>query len=147
MSPAVSDPTPHPSPLPAGSRARIVAVVRPFRLDEVMEQLHLQGCRDVLVEQVRGYGRQKENLSIYEGHGFGGSFLPKVRLEFTVDGPALPGAMQAVCRGARTGRIGDGKIFVHRLDPVRPRGPGAPSASGAPPVFAPQHPSPPSPRP
>ena len=122
MSPADRDPTPQLSPLPAGSRARIVAVVRPFRLDDVMEELHGQGCRDVLVEQVRGYGRQKAHLSLYENHGFEGSFLPKVRLEFTVDGPALPATIQAVCRGARTGRIGDGKIFAQRLDPVTREG-------------------------
>ena len=121
MTPAADAAEPEVAPLPAGSRARVVAVVRPFRLDEVMAELHGQGCRDVLVEQVRGYGRQKEHLSLYETHGFEGSFLPKVRLEFTVDGERLPAIVRALCRGGRTGRIGDGKIFVHRVDAVGPR--------------------------
>lgn len=100
---------------PAGTLVRVVAVVRPFRLDPVMEELASLGSRDVLVEQVRGYGRQKAHLSLYAAEGFGSSFLPKVRLEFTVDGVRFGEAVQAICRGARTGRIGDGKIFAHAI--------------------------------
>jgi nitrogen regulatory protein PII len=103
------------APLPAGTLARIVAIVRPARLDAVIEALHPLGLRDVLIESVRGYGRQKEHLDLYgEGPGEGG-FLPKVRLQFVVGAAQLPLAIDAVRAGARTGRIGDGKIFVHAV--------------------------------
>jgi nitrogen regulatory protein PII len=101
--------------LPAGALARVVAIVRPVRLDAVIEALLPLGLRDVLVEPVRGYGRQKEHLDLYgEAPGEGG-FLPKVRLQFVVGAAQLQAAVDAVRAGARTGRIGDGKIFVHAV--------------------------------
>ena len=101
--------------LPAGALARVVAIVRPVRLDAVIEALLPLGLRDVLVEPVRGYGRQKEHLDLYgEAPGEGG-FLPKVRLQFVVGAAQLLAAVDAVRAGARTGRIGDGKIFVHAV--------------------------------
>jgi nitrogen regulatory protein P-II 2 len=106
-------------PLPSGARARLVAIVRPVRVDAVMEALHaLAGVapRDVLIEQVRGYGRQKTHLDFYEEGPCEGGFLPKVRLQFTVDAGQLEPAVAALRSGARTGRIGDGKVFVHVVE-------------------------------
>jgi len=106
-------------PLPPGTRARLVALVRPVRVDAVMEALAALGenaPRDVLIEQVRGYGRQKTHLDFYEEGPCEGGFLPKVRLQFTVDAAQLEPAITALRSGARTGRIGDGKIFVHVVD-------------------------------
>ena len=101
--------------LPLGALARVVAIVRPVRVDAVIEALLPLGLRDVLIEPVRGYGRQKEHLDLYgEGPGEGG-FLPKVRLQFVVGAAQLQAAIDAVRFGARTGRIGDGKIFVHAV--------------------------------
>jgi nitrogen regulatory protein PII len=100
--------------LPAGALARIVAMVRSVRVDAVMQQLQPLAPRDVLIEQVRGYGRQKTHLDFYEEGPCEGGFLPKVRLQFVVDGARLPEVVDAIREGARTGRIGDGKIFIHR---------------------------------
>ncbi len=104
------------APIAEPTRARIVAVVRSMCLDAVIEQLVPVAPSQLMIEQVRGYGRQKEHLQFYEEVGtWQGSFLPKVRLEFTVRGSAVPAAVDAVCRGARTGRVGDGKIFVQAV--------------------------------
>ena len=108
-------------PLPEGSRARVIAVVRAPGVDAVMERLLPLGPHLVALEQVKGYGRQKGHLEFYEAGHFEGGFLPKVRLEFTVDAERLAQAVDAVCRGARTGRIGDGKIFVHAVQETAPR--------------------------
>src|SRR5215470_14461743 len=102
-------------PLPPGALARLVTVIRPVRLDAVMEALVPLAPRDVLIEPVRGYGRQKTHLDFYE-EGFGDAgFLPKVRLQFSVESERLAEAVTALRNGARTGRIGDGKIFVHAV--------------------------------
>lgn len=109
------------APLAEPARARVVAVIRALRLDAVIEALLPIEPRDLLIEEVRGYGRQKEHLAFYEKVGeWQGSFLPKVRIEFTVDGPAASAAVTAVRSGAFTGRIGDGKIFVHPVRAPRP---------------------------
>ncbi len=113
---AMSEPAaPQLPPLPSGDLARLVAIVRPSRLDAVMEALHPLAPRDVLIEAVRGYNRQKTHLADYEEVGHEGGFLPKVRLQFVVEGARLAEAVQALCEAARTGRIGDGKVFVHRV--------------------------------
>jgi nitrogen regulatory protein PII len=102
-------------PLPAGALARIVAMVRSVRVDAVMQQLQPLAPRDVLIEQVRGYGRQKTHLDFYEEGPCEGGFLPKVRVQFVIDGTRVPEVVDAIREGARTGRIGDGKIFIHRM--------------------------------
>ncbi|MCB9897873.1 MAG: P-II family nitrogen regulator [Planctomycetes bacterium] len=106
-------------PLSPEACARVIAIVRPFLLDEVIEALLPLGVHDVLIQQVRGYGRQKSHLEFYGHDDFQGGFLPKVRLEFVVDGARLSDVIAAVRKGAHTGRIGDGKIFVHALHAVR----------------------------
>jgi nitrogen regulatory protein PII len=105
-------------PLPAGVRARVVAIVRASSLDAVMEALAPLAPGDVLIESVRGYNRQKSHLTDYEELSHEGGFLPKVRLQFVVGGEAVPEAVSALCGAARTGRIGDGKIFVHLVEPA-----------------------------
>jgi len=100
------------------TRARVVAVIRAHRLDGVVAALAGARPRDLLIEQVRGYGRQKGHLEVYEGGGFEGGFLPKVRLEFSVRSEDVRVAVEAVCAAARSGRIGDGKIFVHAVEGV-----------------------------
>ncbi len=107
-------------PLPEGSLARVVAVIRALGVDAVMERLLPLGPDHVALEQVKGYGRQKGHLEFYEAGHFEGGFLPKVRLEFTVPGERAEAAVDALCEGARTGRIGDGKIFVHAVRPESP---------------------------
>ena len=103
-------------PLPSPSWARVVAVIRPLGLDAAVEALAPVAPEDVLVEQVLGYGRQKGHLEFYEEAGFQGGFLPKVRLEFRVDVARLEEAIDCVSRAVRTGRIGDGKIFVQTIE-------------------------------
>ena len=105
-------------PLPDGALARLVAIVRASNVDAVMEALVPLAPRDVLIESVRGYNRQKTHLADYEEVGHEGGFLPKVRLQFMVPGAGLAAAVTAVCGAARTGRVGDGKIFVHRVEPA-----------------------------
>jgi nitrogen regulatory protein PII len=107
-------------PLPPDTRARVVAVIRAQQLDEVMAALQQLGVRDVLVQQVRGYGRQKGHLEFYAEGDHQGGFLPKVRLEFVVAGPDVPEVVESLRVAARTGRIGDGKLFVHPIAPLEP---------------------------
>ncbi len=103
------------SPLPPGSRARVMAVVRALSVDAVVEELLPFKPQHLQIEQVKGYGRQKGHLEFYEAGHFEGGFLPKVRIEFTVPSSQLEEALEAVSQAARTGRIGDGKIFVHAI--------------------------------
>ena len=115
---------------PEGALARVVAVVRAASLDAVMERVVPRVPGGVVgVELVRGYGRQKGHLAFYESAGFEGGFLPKVRLEFHVPPTEVDGAVEAVCEGARTGRIGDGKIFVQLVEPLDAGADGAEAAS------------------
>jgi len=95
------------------ARLRLVTVVKPVQLDAVVESLEPFAVRDVLVEQVRGYGRQKGHLGDYEELHEG--FLPKVRVECVVDEARAGDVVDAIRRAARTGRIGDGKVFVHEV--------------------------------
>lgn len=90
----------------------IVAVVKPFKLDEVREALVAAGVEGLTVSEVKGYGRQKGQTEIYRGAEYQVNFVPKVKLEAVVDEAAAPGAIEAIKRAAATGRIGDGKIFV-----------------------------------
>jgi nitrogen regulatory protein P-II 1 len=115
---------PEPRPLPEGAVARLVAIVRASHVDAIMEALSPLALRDVLVEPVRGYNRQKSHLAEYEELALEGGFLPKVRLQFVVDGAGLPPAVAAITEAARTGRIGDGKIFVHLVEPAARAGTG-----------------------
>ena len=107
-------------PLPSETPARVVAVIRAQQIDAVMACLYELGARDVLIQQVRGYGRQKGHLEFYSEGEHQGGFLPKVRLEFVVDGADVPDVVEQLRRAARTGRIGDGKNFVQPAAALEP---------------------------
>ena len=91
---------------------RIIAILKPFVLDAVIEALGPFLASEIEVVECRGYGRQKGHLELYAGTEYELSFLPKVRLEFSVDAERLDQALIQLSEAARTGRIGDGKIFV-----------------------------------
>jgi nitrogen regulatory protein P-II 2 len=93
-------------------KSRIVAIVKPFRLDAVILALKGLPVEGISVEEVRGYGRQKGHLELYQGTEYSITFLPKVRLELVCPLPETDGVVQAIRNAARTGRIGDGKILV-----------------------------------
>jgi nitrogen regulatory protein PII len=98
---------------------RVIAVIKPFRLDAVIEALGGIPAGEIQVEEVRGFGRQKGHLELYSGREYDIAFLPKVRVEFQVEDARLDDAVAAVVAEARTGRIGDGKIFVVDAAPGR----------------------------
>ncbi|MEZ5788280.1 MAG: P-II family nitrogen regulator [Xanthobacteraceae bacterium] len=96
----------------------IVAIIKPFKLDEVHDALNRIGISGMTVTEVKGYGRQKGHTEIYRGTEYAVSFLPKVRLEVVVPTDQVDQVLEAVVSAARTGQIGDGKIFVSTVDQV-----------------------------
>ena len=97
---------------------KIEAVIQPFKLDEVKDALKAAGVEGVTVSEVRGHGRQKGHTEAYRGHEYKVDFLPKVKLELIVGDSRLEQVVQALTAAARTGKIGDGKIFVSSIDEV-----------------------------
>jgi len=91
---------------------RLICIIKPFKLDPVLNALTELGIDDVTITEVRGYGRQKGHLELYHGSEYSITFLPKVKLEFSVEPDQLQTVISKVTESARTGRIGDGKIFV-----------------------------------
>jgi nitrogen regulatory protein PII len=96
----------------------ITAVIKPFKLDEVREALNQVGITGLTVTEVKGFGRQKGHTELYRGAEYVVDFLPKVKLEAVVDDKALDAAIDAIVKAARTGKIGDGKIFVRGVEQV-----------------------------
>jgi nitrogen regulatory protein P-II 2 len=94
----------------------VIAVIKPFKLDEVREALTRIGIHGMTVTEVKGYGRQKGHMEIYRGAEYAIHFLPKLRLEVAVASEQIDQVMDAVAAAAKTGQIGDGKIFVLPLD-------------------------------
>ena len=94
----------------------IMAVVKPFKLDEVREALVAAGVEGLTVSEVKGYGRQKGQTEIYRGAEYQVVFVPKVKLEAVVDDSGLARAVEAIKGAAATGKIGDGKIFVMAIE-------------------------------
>jgi len=94
----------------------IVAIIKPFKLDEVRQALTAIGVHGMTVTEVKGYGRQKGHTEIYRGAEYVVNFLPKLRIEIAVDSTVADKAIAAITGGARTGQIGDGKIFVTPID-------------------------------
>jgi nitrogen regulatory protein P-II 2 len=90
----------------------VMAIVKPFKLDEVREALAPLGVQGLTVTEVKGFGRQKGQTEIYRGAEYHVSFLPKVKIEVAVTADQVEGVIEAICRVAQTGKIGDGKIFV-----------------------------------
>jgi nitrogen regulatory protein P-II 1 len=91
---------------------KIEAVIKPFKLDEVKEALHDVGVSGITVTEAKGFGRQKGHTELYRGAEYVVDFLPKVKLEVVVEDGLVERVVEAIASAARTGRIGDGKIFV-----------------------------------
>jgi nitrogen regulatory protein PII len=96
----------------------ITAIVKPYKLDEVRQAIADIGVQGVTVTEVQGFGRQRGHTELYRGAEYSIDFLPKTRLEIAVDDDVAEQVIEAVCNVARTGKIGDGKIFVTALDEV-----------------------------
>ena len=96
----------------------VTAIVKPFKLDEVREALSAIGVQGVTVTEVKGFGRQKGHTELYRGAEYVVDFLPKVKIEAAVDDTIVDRVIEAVESAARTGKIGDGKIFVSPLEQV-----------------------------
>ena len=96
----------------------VTAIVKPFKLDEVREALSGIGVQGITVTEVKGFGRQKGHTELYRGAEYVVDFLPKVKIEAAVDDAIVERVIEAVEAAARTGKIGDGKIFVSALEQV-----------------------------
>jgi nitrogen regulatory protein P-II 2 len=94
----------------------IIAIIKPFKLDEVREALNRIGVNGMTVSEVKGYGRQKGHTEIYRGAEYVVNFLPKVRIEVAVASEQAERVIEALTTAARTGQIGDGKVFVSPLE-------------------------------
>jgi nitrogen regulatory protein P-II 2 len=90
----------------------VIAIVRPSRADELRQALSAVGVKGMTVSEVKGYGRQRGHTEIYRGAEYQVDFVPKVKIEVGVDDAELPVVMEAITRATKTGKIGDGKIFV-----------------------------------
>ena len=97
---------------------KIEAVIKPFKLDEVREALAGVGITGLTVTEVKGFGRQKGHTELYRGAEYVVDFLPKVKIEVVVSDSSAEGAIDAIVKAAKTGRIGDGKIFVTNVEQV-----------------------------
>ncbi|MGA2549994.1 MAG: P-II family nitrogen regulator [Burkholderiaceae bacterium] len=93
----------------------VTAIVRPHKLEELREALSAVGIQGITVSEVKGFGRQKGHTELYRGAEYAIDFLPKVKIEIAVSDGQLPLVASTILETARTGKIGDGKIFVHEL--------------------------------
>ena len=96
----------------------ITAIIKPFKLDEVREALSEVGVQGITVTEVKGFGRQKGHTELYRGAEYVVDFLPKVKIEAAVADELAEPAIEAIEKSARTGKIGDGKIFIYDLEQV-----------------------------
>lgn len=94
----------------------VIAIIKPFKLDEVRDALTAVGVHGLTVTEVKGYGRQKGHTEIYRGAEYAVSFLPKIKIEVAVPSELADAVIEAITSSARTGQIGDGKIFVSSLE-------------------------------
>ncbi|WP_417767111.1 P-II family nitrogen regulator [Stappia sp.] len=97
----------------------VMAIIKPFKLDEVRDALTSLGVQGLTVTEVKGYGRQKGHTEIYRGTEYAVSFLPKLKIEVAVASDLADKVVEAIAGAAKTGQIGDGKIFVYALDQVQ----------------------------
>jgi nitrogen regulatory protein P-II 1 len=97
---------------------KVEAVIKPFKLDEVKEALHEIGLQGLTVIEAKGFGRQKGHTELYRGAEYVVDFLPKVKIEVVIEDNMLERTVEAITQAARTGRIGDGKIFVTDVQQV-----------------------------
>ena len=97
---------------------RVTAIIKPFKLEDVREALSKVGVKGITVTEVKGFGRQKGHTELYRGAEYVIDFLPKVKLEAVVSADQLDPCLEAITNAARTGKIGDGKIFIENIDRV-----------------------------
>ena len=97
---------------------KIEAIIKPFKLDDVKDSLHEVGVSGITVTEVKGFGRQKGHTELYRGAEYVVDFLPKVKVEVIVQDSLVDRAIEAIVKAARTGKIGDGKIFVTTVEQV-----------------------------
>ena len=95
---------------------KIEAIIKPFKLNDVKDALHEVGLQGMTVTEVKGFGRQKGHTEIYRGSEYTVDFLPKIKLEMILPDAVVPAAVEAIIRSARTGKIGDGKVFVFPVE-------------------------------
>ncbi len=95
---------------------QVTAIIKPFKLDEVREALAEVGVNGLTVTEVKGFGRQKGHTELYRGAEYVVDFLPKIRVEMVVADTAVDSVIEAIVKAARTGKIGDGKIFVSAIE-------------------------------
>ena len=94
----------------------IIAIVKPFKLDEVRQKLADIGVSGITISEVKGYGRQKGQTEVYRGSEYEVHFMPKIRMEIVVDDDMVDAVSEAIVEAAKTGQIGDGKIFILSVD-------------------------------
>lgn len=94
----------------------VMAIIKPFKLEEVRDALTAIGVHGLTVTEVKGYGRQKGHTEIYRGAEYAVSFLPKLKIEVAVNSDVVPQVIEAITSSAKTGQIGDGKIFVSSIE-------------------------------
>jgi nitrogen regulatory protein PII len=97
---------------------KIEAIIRPFKLDEVKEALVEEGIRGLTISEVRGYGRQKGHTETYRGSEYHIEFVPKIKVEIVVDDLLVEKVVNAILKTAKTGQVGDGKIFIYDINEV-----------------------------
>jgi nitrogen regulatory protein P-II 1 len=97
---------------------KIEAIIKPFKLEDVKEALSSLGVQGMTVSEVKGFGRQKGHTEIYRGSEYTVDFLPKIKLEIVLADASVEAAVEAIIKAAKTGKIGDGKVFVSSLENV-----------------------------
>jgi len=97
---------------------KVEAIIKPFKLDEVKQALQDIGIQGLTVSEVKGFGRQKGHTELYRGAEYVVDFLPKIKMEIIVNDPDAPKVVQTIQDAAKTGKIGDGKIFVYSVEDV-----------------------------
>ena len=101
-----------------GTVKKVDAIIKPFKLDEVKEALNEIGIQGITISEVKGFGRQKGHTELYRGAEYVVDFIPKIKIEIIVSDSILPQVVEAIEKSAKTGRIGDGKIFVTNVEEV-----------------------------
>ena len=97
---------------------KVEAIIKPFKLDEVKESLSAVGVQGITVSEVKGFGRQKGHTELYRGAEYVVDFLPKVKIEVVLEDSMVDRAVESIMQAAKTGRIGDGKIFISSVEDV-----------------------------
>ena len=97
---------------------KIEAIIRPFKLDEVKEALVEEGIRGLTISEIRGYGRQKGHTETYRGSEYRIEFVPKIKIEVVVEDSKVEKVIDAILKTAKTGQVGDGKIFIYNVEDV-----------------------------